>query len=412
MKNCRFSCCYADWLVCWLFVYFSGKLLFDTVSLLFELFSLAVIAFCAILMFLNKEIVDFHRAKLYIIALIFSVYVVINAIIQDTPAQIGRAIYEYVFYILIFFAILYLLPKVNLRKCIKVVAFWGVLIACLSWYEFITKNYLLTNLDLDANAGFRAIVFSRSFLSHGMILGFFALSCMDICYAEKKPLWFLMGIFCYLSILTTASRGPLVACGVALVLQFLLNTYISSRRSAKRFWANMLLFAGIIAVFILMFSSFQTGNETVDNFLFRMRSIFNWTGDAGNVGRLQFWENAIALFKTNILFGIGPSKTGSWGDGALTVTESGILKRLCELGLIGFICYYYFVICIIANGIRAYKKQNAIQKQPMVFWFSLATAVLINDITVQSTEEIMISFFMWTAFAGLETSGKSVSQTK
>ncbi len=400
MKVSRFS--YTELLVSWLFVYFSSKLLWDCIPFVFELFSLALIALCAVFQLFGKPGMTQHKANLFITFLLFSVYIIANGLFQNNFTQLVRAIYEYIFYVLIFFAMTWLLPRVDLRKCLKVFAFWGVFVAILSWFEFITQHHLLIDLGVDINAGFRSAVFSRSYLNHGMFLGFFALTCLDICYAEKKPLWLIPGAFCFVSILTTGSRGPLVACGIALGVQFMLYAYNSCRHSYKRFAACSLLCIAFLAVLVVMFGTFETSSETINNFLRRVRSILDWSGDPGNIGRLHLWRNALDLFKSNIWFGIGPSKTGAWNDASIVVTESGVLKRLCELGLIGFILHYYFVACILIKGVRTYRKQDPATKHPMTFWFSLVIAILINDCTLQATEEIMISFYMWTAFAGLE----------
>lgn len=386
----------------WLFVYFSSKMLWDKIPYVCELLSLAVLAFYAVQFLVARAGQPRHRMVLILTFVIFSVYIVADAVMQSTTQQLLRAVYEYVFYMLMFFAMAWLLPRTDLPRALKIMAVWGVVIALLSWLEFATKSYLISNIVYVPGKNFRATVFTRSFLSHGMILGVFSVICMDIFYREKK-LWALFAaLFCFVSILTTNSRGPLVAFGAALVLQFLMNSYISQRHSLKRLVASALLSAGALTVLVIMFGTFQTGIAVVDNFLHRIRSILDWEGDAGNVGRLEYWNQAIVWFKSNIWFGIGPSKTGSWGSGAIGVTESGVLKRLCELGLIGFTLFYYFLARVVYKGIKRYKYASNATKQRLTFFFALATAMLINDCTLQSTEEIMIAFFLWVAFAGIE----------
>ena len=401
MKFSRSTC--LNMLVCWLLIYFSGKMLFDTVPYIFELFSLAFFACGAFFLVYSRSAATLHTIHLFFVFILFVAYVVINGVLQSNVSQLARAAYEYVFYMLILFAMMWLIPQADISKCLKVFAVWGLLIACLSWLEFFTKTLLIAEA-VENYLEFRAIVFSRSFLSHGAILGFFALVCMDIYYRERKPLWFVAGLFCYASILATASRGPMVACGLGLALQYMLNAFISCRHSLKRLIASFAFLLVIIAACVIMFGTFLTGNEFVDNALLRIRSIFNWTGEAGNTGRLLLWENALNLWKSSPWFGIGPSQTGSWGVEAICVTESGVLKRLAELGVIGFGIFYYFLSVIFIRAIRAYRKLDDQSKRRMVFWFSLATAILINDCILQLTEEISISFFLWTALAGLECS--------
>lgn len=405
MRIGRFST--ADIWCSWLFVYFSSKMLWDTVPYIFELLSLGLIAFYTLKFILSRDGFPVHTVKLIITFLAFSFYIIVDGVLQCSTQQFVRAIYEYIFYIFMFFAMAYLLPRANICRCLKVVAVWGVIIACLSWVEFISKSYIISNIVYDPTKPFRATVFTRSFLSHGVILGIFSVVCMHFFYTDKRLGWLLPAALCFVSILTTNSRGPLVAFGLALVLQFMLNSYISQKHSLKRFGASVLLAAAAVVVLIVVFGTFETSNEVINAFLRRIRSIIDWSGDAGNLGRLLYWEQAIEWFQTNILFGIGPSKTGSWGAGSIGVTESGVLKRLCELGLVGFLIYYCFVAQILIRGIGKYVKQSDDNKRALTLWFSLALAMLINDCTLQSTEEIMISFFLWTAFAGIETAGVS-----
>lgn len=387
----------------WLFVYFSSKMLWDKIPYVCELLSLAVLAYYAICFFVRPNGFSVHRTGLILTFLVFSFYILADGVLQSSTKQLVRAVYEYIFYMLMFFAMAWLVPRADICKGLRILALWGVVIACLSWVEFFTKSYLISNIE--SGQTFRATVFTRSFLSHGVMLGIFSVVCMHFFYTEKK-LWYLpLGLFCFVSILTTNSRGPLVAFGVALVLQYLLNAYISRKHSYKRFVASVLLSVGLLAVLVVMFGSFTTGNATVDKFLYRIRSILDWNGDAGNVGRLVYWNQAVDWFRSNIWFGIGPSQTGSWGAGSIGVTESGVLKRLCELGLVGFGIYYCFVGSVFCRGICSYIRQDDGGKRVLTLWFALMSAMLINDCTLQSTEEIMVAFFMWTAFAGLETVG-------
>ncbi len=391
----------------WLLIYFSGKMLFDKIPYICELASLALIVLYAAAWLVCEGPYTKHKLALVGLFALLGAYVIINALLQGTREQLFRAIYEYIVYFCIFFAMAYLLPRASISKCLRVFMLWGILIAALSWIEYLRKTYLIAdhayNLMYDPNYGFRASVFSRSYLSHGTLLGIFSLVGMGLFYGSKKWKWLFMAAFCYVAILATASRGPLVAAGAALVCQFWLNAFISQRHSVKRLGAMTLLTLGVIAIFVVMFGTFQTPNETINYFLHRIRSITNWNGDAGNVGRLEIWQQSLQWFKTNELFGIGPVKTGSWSVNTIGVTESGVLKRLCELGIVGAACYYLLVGKILGKGIRNYNRQDQSGKKELLIWFGIVIMVLINDCTLQVTEEIMISFFLYTALAGVET---------
>ena len=107
-------------------------------------------------------------------------------------------------------------------------------------------------------------------------------------------------------------------------------------------------------------------------------------------------------------FGVGPSQTGSWNlNGLYGVTESGILKRFCELGIVGVALHYSFVFNVFINGLKCYKK-NYKNDRSIIFYIGLFIAVFVDDITLQATEEIIVAFFMWFALAGIENTSRSI----
>ncbi len=390
-----------------LYMYILNKLLWDKMVP----FVFTTLFFGVSILFFAKFIHNNSHSKLTIRLLViyvfFSIYVMANAFVQDTNIQMIRSFYEYILYVVVFFSMAYLLRKCDYLMISKYVAYSGVVVTLLSWYEYFSKSYLISQHDYSRSIlyggayAFRACVFSRSVLAHGVILGVYAIFFFYLYICEKKSIYFIATVISYVSILTTSSRGPLVSTGVALVIMFMINARQSGRKSIKNYGAILLLVVAIILIVIFLTSSFMTTNEMINYFLVRMRNIINWKGDGGNVGRINRWNDAISWFKMNPLFGIGPSKTGSWGTGSIGVTESGVLKRLCELGIVGFILHYMFVGLIVIKAIRSYKFLNNANQRIFICNLGLLVAVLINDCILQSTEEIMVSFIMWTALAGL-----------
>lgn len=386
-------------------IYMLTKMLWDTlVPNIFELISLAIIAYGIFMYF--KEI-KFTKNSFSIVALIvlFSIYILFNSFTKDNTQQMSRALYEYIFYLFIIFAANYYLQKTDIHRMIKILNGLGIVIVVLSWYEYLTKSYLIGSFSntilYSNNSAFRAAVFSRSYLCHGIMIGFFSLLSFFLLLDTKKKKYLFQTVITYGTILTTSSRGPLVATGVALLVMYLANEYRQNNSIDKKVlkWCSLAVLALIIFSFLT--STFTTGNETIDYFLYRTRKIIDWSGDAGNVGRIRLWNNAIEWFKTDILFGIGASKTGSWGTGSLGVTESGVLKRLCELGIVGFLLFYTLIFRIVKVGIRNYKLSNYCMKLIYILFFGIFIMIMINDITVQSTEEIMVSFLLMLSLGGM-----------
>lgn len=396
-------------IVIFFLIYFTSKLLWDSLFFsVFEYLSLILIAGVALKFFLvrfnscSKR--DFNT---FLIWSAFCLYVVLNSIFQSTTGkQFFRSLYEYVFYSLIFFAAYYLTDKCNLEKCVKYVSLFGILIAFLSWLEFFTHSYIVfdgKSSDLYGQyQGFRAVVFSRSFLSHGVILGVFSICSLYSFFKTRRFTWLIICVLQYATILTTGSRGPLVSFGIAIV--FMILFYVKCDFGKKYFKIALgVLFFLLLIGLIMLFSNCSTSIATVDYFLLRIRKIFDWKGDAGNVGRLEIWKQSLNWFKTDVLFGIGPSKTGSWSTETIGVTESGVLKRLCELGIIGFAIHYFFVIRIIVKGVKTIKKLDRADRYKMIWLFGILVGILIHDCVLQATEEIMVSFFMWFALGAVES---------
>lgn len=397
----------------WIIVYFTSKILLDRlVPELFELASLAILLYGAVCFFISN-IKKQGKCLLYYI--IFCVYIVLDAIFQDSLQQFSRALYEYCFYFMMFFGMAYFINKANIQRCLVLVNKWGVIISLLSWFEYIRKDYILPNNfkeTIKSSYGFRSAVFTRSYLSHAMILGFFALISLYLFYQKRDKRYMLSFGLCASAVLTTSSRGPLVALVVATSVFYYLNT-MRNKTSVNR-KVVFLLGACLLFSIALLFlnSTFVTGNETIDYFLYRMRQIVNWSGDAGNVGRIGAWKLSIEWFKTNIIFGIGPSHTGSWGSGSIGVTESGYLKFLCELGVFGFALLVAFILIIIKNGVKSYNMLSSQQKLIMIFYFSITILVMMNNITIQSSEEIQVNFIWAFGMGGILNASNLIETPK
>lgn len=390
--------------------YFMSKMLWDSFLFgIFEAISLMLICY-AIVMYFIREI-KYKNVIIIVLFATFSGYILIDCIFKCSAQYTFRAIYEYIFYSLMIFAMSYYLGKCkNIEKLIQKIHAFGFVIVALSWYEYLTKNYLIGDFHneifySDATYTFRAAVFSRSYLSHGMVIGFVSLCAYYLFLKTNNKAYLLSSLFCWVSILTTSSRGPLVATFLALILAYIINQYRISKKKKKekRVVVWLVVLCLLLAGVAILKSTFTVGNETINYFLYRARQIINWTSDAGNVGRLHIWQRTIEWFKTDVFFGIGPSKTGSWGEAALGVTESGVLKRLCELGIIGFTIYYLFIFFVMKKGIKNYKSADRQKKINYILYFSIVICVLINDITLQSTEEIIVSFIYAFGLGGLMT---------
>lgn len=396
-------------------LYFISKLLWDSFLFgIFEAISLLLICYAFFLYFYRE--IKKENILIITVFLVFSGYILLDCFLKCSLQVTFRAVYEYIFYFSMIFAMGYYLGKCNIERLVRKIHAFGLIIAVLSWYEYLSKSYLIGSFEnvilySDTTYTFRSAVFSRSYLSHGMVLGFISLCAYYMYLKTNKKKYIVSSFFCWASILTTSSRGPLVATFIALISAYVMNQYRISKKLYRRVLIWIAIFGVVLVGFGFLKTSFTVGVGTIDYFLYRMRQIINWTGDAGNVGRLGIWKKAIDWFKTDILFGIGPSKTGSWGEASIGVTESGVLKHLCELGLLGFSIYYSFIYLIVKKGINKYKmKEFGEEKIEFILFFSVVICVFINNITLQSSEEIMVSFIYSFGLGGLISGHKNKSE--
>ena len=390
----------------WYFIYMSSKILWDKIPIVFEAIFILSMAYEALRFFNN--LFGTGLKKEWFLAMLFALFIVVNAAIHDTAKEFVRSMYEYVFYIFPMCAFIRNRKRINIFKCLKILTIWGAVISGLSWYEYMTRHYLLKDLSFGGHIlnvgsyGFRSAVFTRSYLSHGMILGILALVAIYLWCDTKRKYWLFIGLFEFASIITTGSRGPLVATAVALALFYYLDTFYikKSRRRKDKFRLCVLILT--IVFFAIMLNPIESADSFLTYYIYRIQSVFNWKGDAGNVGRLLIWRNAInEMFLKAPILGVGPSKTGSWTIGTLGVTESGVLRRLCEFGIVGFVIFYSFMFNILKGSIKSLKRLPVKLRNEMVLWLAIFIAIFINDFTVQTTEEIMISFWWWISMGGI-----------
>lgn len=384
-----------------------SKILWDQIPVIFEGFFFLFILWQTLKFFCGTPGIPRGDRSVWLFML-FGIYIVINALFQDTMKELTRAVYEYIFYIFPMYTFIQYRSRIDILKCLKVTSIIGLIIIVLSWYEYITRHYLIKDLSGGGTIlhvgsyGFRAAVFTRSYISHGMILGVFCLIGFYLWIETKQKKWLLNSIFAYISIITTGSRGPLVSFSAALVFFYYIEVFCISRKRNKKnrfILAALILSILVIGIFSIPVTS---ANSFITYSIYRVQSIFDWVGDAGNVGRLGKWSDAINdWFLKSPIWGIGPSKTGSWSRDTLGVTESGVLRRLCEFGIAGFTIFYSFILEIVKNSVRSIEHLTSSQKTEMVLWISIFIAIFINDITVQTTEEIMVSFWWWISLGGI-----------
>lgn len=388
-------------------IYFLTKMFWDKFtydiseycSLLFILYGLLNYFF---LKKLKKKDIEFLG-----VFCLYAIYVILNGFIVTDSQHMLRGVYEYIFYVLIFFAMVPYIKRLRYEDfnfIFRILGFVGLIMAFLTFIEFFKGTSFLTVLDSYAEGSwvtgygytFRPKVFSRSYLSHGLVMGIFSLFELHNYAVTKNKKWILIYLLCLTAVIFTSSRGPLVATLVASVFYYF-NSPFAKRLTKKQIISFSLLFViAIILIYLILFSDWKPSNNIVQYFLTRIRNIFNWTSDGGNVGRILRWEGYWNYYcNHNIWLGNGAATAGSSGlNTIMGSAESGVFKRLIELGIIGFVLYYFFSLSIICTSMKTRIKNVSIDNIKLIS-ISIILCILIDDITLQITEEIMIAYILW-----------------
>ena len=125
--------------------------------------------------------------------------------------------------------------------------------------------------------------------------------------------------------------------------------------------------------------------------------ITDWTGDSSNSARIQHWLYALNEWQSSFLFGNGACCTDTRYSGFKAVTESGILKRLVELGLIGTILQYTTMFIPLLKGIKNIKLK--VENEHTLFFLSVIICFFVEDIVLQRYTALEYTIIIWTSLS-------------
>ena len=98
-----------------------------------------------------------------------------------------------------------------------------------------------------------------------------------------------------------------------------------------------------------------------------------------------------------VLFGHGACSTDIRFSGYIKVTESGVLKRLCELGFIGTVIQYITMIMPIKKGVKKFFSDK-LDSSSLPF-IGTIVAFLIEDFVLERYTAPEYTVLLWTSIA-------------
>ena len=328
---------------------------------------------------------------------IYILYIVIHLLIMSNEVNeffIGA--YQYLFYCSFIIISLFVSRNTNLSKFQKIVCFFGVIDVLLGIIEYNLQTPLFRNSEnlgflASGESYFRVSSFFTAPMIYGDWAGIFLLSSIGLFNTTKNKLYIFLSMFFLYGVYISYSRGTWIATICALIVYY--SLYLK-RGFRKR---NTILFILVIVVCSGLYTI--ENNNLIEKFFL---SICDFDNNKSNVGRMAAWLYSIDIFTSNIqnlLFGIGLSKTGAFST-ATFVTESGVLKKLVEGGIVLASIYYMIIITLLCKLMKCIMKTSLVEyRNKFIYLLSVIVLILIHDITLQITEDCSISFMLWYALA-------------
>nr|WP_300324897.1 O-antigen ligase family protein [uncultured Anaerostipes sp.] len=341
---------------------------------------------------------------------IYGIYIVLNGKILSNEAQFSQGMLEYILYTFYFLSSYYYIKKGKIKEnAFKGFIYLGSGLSLLALYEYISRTSLIPDDTYSVYyfeggySSFRARVFCESPLTFCMMLGILFLFSTYLIIIKKNKqmsiptILLLVGMFC------TGSRGPLIGtlCGAVTIICLTWRAEPLTRKRAEKFLIGFWI--AIAAVMIIAVAGeagmIHTGITSIDNIIKRFSSSFDFTNEWGNVARLRIWTRYIEIFKQHFWIGIGIAQTSSTVlTNTLTVTESGLLKRLVETGFLGTILYLALV-CLPIIMIVCKKSSDHHTEDYKKLAIGLFVAVGIEDIVLQLFADVMSMYVFWSFIA-------------
>lgn len=349
------------------------------------------------------------------LCIMFYLYVIVNAYVYGGKELFSYALERYIFYTMPLFLIPFFGDKINWYRVLNFMAVFGVVDSFVSIIEFATKQRIFLMGSDSADIIYvtdESISVSRTYGLEGNYFLLAEILCVCgfsafILFRYFKKKWaFVSFIIISIGILTTGTRGYYVSYAIAFVFLFFYTQKKGYKRNKMILNVSILLL-GIIAIYLVLFTKISAGIASVNTVLTRIRMIIDWSGDTANIERVVHWLNAIARWKSSFWFGNGACCTDTRYSGYVAVTESGVLKRLVELGTVGTILQYLTMIVPLRQGIKRIRRGEFKGSYYVPFFGAIIISFLVEDIVLQRYTAIEYTNIIWTAIAMLAYSNPS-----
>lgn len=363
---------------------------------------LGVMSLLIIVYFLSYKKQKQHIEKngFYFGYFLFLVFILIN--IMAIPHATKYALYEYVFYLLMLFAVCYILNIASFEEILNFYEIMGVILSVEAIWEFVTgKMPYRSSVEIQIMRRSCGLVGTP--LTLGMIFACIGLMSFYLGVEKNRKIHFVVFGLSIIGLLTTQSRGPIVGFTIGFLLMLVLNEYRKTGNFFNTVFVNILRILAIVVILVFIVVVLNGRNEFISTVYNRIQSILEWGGeDRSNELRVQRWNIGFDYFKRNPIFGYGVSSTGNHSGSGINV-ESGVIKKLAETGIVGFLMYYltfgYTSIVCLRKCIKKKTKYYPVA-------FALIVAIFVENLVLQIIESASVFMIFIISFSYLFISSK------
>jgi len=310
---------------------------------------------------------------------VWSIAFLIWLIISDPSNSIqGR---NWIFTYAQLIILMWLAPRLLDRRRQHQLMFWYIIVCVASSIIGITQGQLTSSIYTTI----RADGLTGNANEYAMYLVFAV--CLSIYFVTSIKKYFAVQIIMFaciiiliLGVVFSASRTGAIALGVTIICTFLFYSKLSWVRNTAtktRRLSGLIMFIvvlGLSAVFFIPPEYWSILGEAQN--LLQLGSQAN-RGTV--VERLDFWQEAIDLWKAAPLQGIGAGQAVGYID---HVIHNMYLTVLVEQGLIGFIFYILWLANILYNLVRvSLKSPNPQDVALATSWLLVFISILIFGVT-------------------------------
>ena len=394
--------------------YVFDKNLFDLVTFGVSKIAYYAIVFVGAILCLIKLSLNSKYRKIVASFILYVAVIIANGLLYADAEHMSVGIIEYITYPLAFFALLYYFNSVNdYYKLFLRIIYWSGFTSILAVIEYLTRKSLLTQTAssmytyYNGLSSFRAVVFVGSPMMLGILLAVSLIVAVYFLNVFKNKKLCKIVVLDLMGLMATGSRGPLLFCVVGIAVMYI---YFFKQRIVGKSTFIKIFFLVMVALLftlgLIVNPDFSIGIPAVDTLISRFSSVFN-TKEYGNAERLTLWTYYLNKFSKRPIMGYGIAttsaaiSTNAYATYNNIVTESGVIARLVETGLMGTLTYYGFMFVVLKCSIQGSLKMRykGTYRNTAIFVVGVIVLILLEDIILQISLDLFCTFAVWMILA-------------